>query len=39
VPDGDRVMREEHFEFRGGTRRADTPGDERTRAADTRWRA
>ena len=39
VPDSDRVMIEEHFEFRGGTRRSGTPGDERTRAADTRWRA
>jgi hypothetical protein len=37
VPDGDRLMCEEHFEFRGGAPRTDLHGDARTRAADTRW--
>jgi hypothetical protein len=34
VPDADRVMSEEHFEFRGGHRRELTQRDWSTRAAD-----
>jgi len=36
VPDADRVMSEEHFEFRGGHRRDLTDPEQRTRAADLR---
>jgi hypothetical protein len=39
VPDADRVMSEEHFEFRGGHRRAMTEMEQRTRAADLRRQA
>ena len=39
VPDADRVMSEEHFEFRGGHRRALTDSEQRTRAADLRRQA
>ncbi|HKU62159.1 MAG TPA: hypothetical protein VJQ44_13125 [Gemmatimonadales bacterium] len=39
VPDADRVMSEEHFEFRGGHRREMTELSQRTRAADLRRQA
>jgi hypothetical protein len=39
VPDADRVMSEEHFEFRGGHRRDLALGEQRTRAADLRRQA
>ena len=39
IPDADRVMSEEHFEFRGGHRRAMTELEQRTRAADLRRQA
>lgn len=39
VPDADRVMSEEHFEFRGGHRRDLGQGEQRTRAADLRRQA
>jgi hypothetical protein len=34
VPDGERLMSEEHFEFRGGTARDESDGEARTRSAD-----
>ena len=34
VPDAERVMSEEHFEFRGGTRRHEAQAGARTRHAD-----
>jgi hypothetical protein len=39
VPDADRVMSEEHFEFRGGHCRDVALGEQRTRAADLRRQA
>jgi len=33
-PDGERLMSEEHFEFRGGTRRNESEAGARTRSAD-----
>ena len=39
IPDADRVMSEEHFEFRGGHRQAMTELEQRTRAADLRRQA
>jgi hypothetical protein len=39
VPDADRVMSEEHFEFRGGHHRDLTQTDQRTREADLRRQA
>jgi hypothetical protein len=39
VPDAERVMSDEHFEFRGGHRRDMTSLEERTRAADLRRQA
>ena len=34
VPDGERLMSEEHFEFRGGTKRNGAEAGARTRSAD-----
>jgi hypothetical protein len=34
LPDGERLMSEEHFEFRGGTRRDESEAGARTRSAD-----
>ncbi len=34
LPDGERLMSEEHFEFRGGTRREQGEANARTRRAD-----
>ncbi len=36
LPDSERLMSEEHFEFRGGTRRDETETGARTRSADLR---
>ena len=33
-PQGERLMSEEHFEFRGGTRRSEAESNARTRHAD-----
>ena len=34
LPDGERLMSEEHFEFRGGSRRNESDAGVRTRSAD-----
>jgi hypothetical protein len=34
LPEGERLMSEEHFEFRGGTRRDKSEAGARTRSAD-----
>ena len=39
VPDAERVMSDEHFEFRGGHQRTLTDPAQRTRAADLRRQA
>ena len=39
LPDAERVMSDEHFEFRGGHHRPTTDLEQRTRAADLRRQA
>ncbi len=39
LPEGERLMNEEHFEFRGGTRREPAQSGARTRSLDLRDRA